>query len=140
MRVVSPARELELEVHLRLASSTSKAPRLSWTGDLDSLTLNAARSIFPAHACSHPLQQSCYVTTVQHTNCSRCRQNGATVFLGAFRVRLKRVLRRSVDGPEPGRGQGLGAPWTPPPTRCERPGREYLIRSLVPLWRLRPRT
>ncbi|RVE52897.1 hypothetical protein evm_002374 [Chilo suppressalis] len=28
------------------------ASRLSWTGDLDSLTQNAARSIFPAHAWS----------------------------------------------------------------------------------------
>ncbi|CAH2061180.1 unnamed protein product, partial [Iphiclides podalirius] len=69
-----------------------------------------------------------------------CRQNGATVFLRAFRVRSKSVLRRSVDGPEPGRGQGLGAPWTPPPTRCVRPGREYRVRCLVPPWLLRTRT
>ncbi|KAL4712471.1 hypothetical protein ACJJTC_007487 [Scirpophaga incertulas] len=40
----------------------------------------------------------------------------------------KRVLRRSADGPEPGRGQGLGAPWTPAlRTRCEPPGREYRV-------------
>lgn len=37
------------------------------------------------------------------------------------------MSRRSADGPEPGRGRGLGAPWTPPPTRCERPGREYRV-------------
>lgn len=40
---------------------------------------------------------------------------------------LERVLRRSADGPEPGRGQGLGAPWTPPPIRYERSGREYRV-------------
>lgn len=38
------------------------------------------------------------------------------------------MLRRSADGPEPGCGQGLGAPWTPALlTRCERPGREYRV-------------
>lgn len=58
----------------------------------------------------------------------QCRRDGATVFFVAFRVRLERVLRRSADGPEPGRGQGLGAPWTPALlTRCERPGREYRV-------------
>ncbi|CAG9570250.1 unnamed protein product [Danaus chrysippus] len=51
-----------------------------------------------------------------------CRRDGATVYLGVFRVRLERVSRCSADGPEPGRGQGLGAPWTPPPIRCERSG------------------
>lgn len=57
----------------------------------------------------------------------QCRQDDATVFVVAFRVRSERVLRRSADGPEPGRGQGLGAPWTPALlTRCEWPGREYL--------------
>ena len=63
-----------------------------------------------------------------------CRQDDATVFVVAFRVRSERVLRRSADGPEPGRGQGLGAPWTPALlTRCEWPGREYRVSSPAPI-------
>lgn len=55
-----------------------------------------------------------------------CCRDGAKVSIVAFRVRSERVSRRSVVGPEPGRGQGLGAPWTPARrTRCEPPGREY---------------
>lgn len=61
-----------------------------------------------------------------------CRRDGATVFLCAFPVRSESVASRGrrPDGPEPGRGQGLGAPWTPAlQTRCERPGREYPCRG-----------
>lgn len=75
-----------------------------------------------------------------------CRRDGATVYLGAFPVRSESVASRGrrPDGPEPGRGQGLGAPWTPAPrTRCERPGREYQSRvpsaeALVPMLRTTP--
>lgn len=75
-----------------------------------------------------------------------CRQDDATVFVVAFRVRSERVLRRSAVGPEPGRGQGLGAPWTPALlTRCEWPGREYHVSLPAPiaysvLWTFRPRS
>ncbi|KAF9824337.1 hypothetical protein SFRURICE_001979 [Spodoptera frugiperda] len=63
-----------------------------------------------------------------------CRQDDATVFVVAFRVRSERVLRRSAVGPEPGRGQGLGAPWTPALlTRCEWPGREYHVSLPAPI-------
>ncbi|KPJ00938.1 hypothetical protein RR46_00874 [Papilio xuthus] len=79
------------------------APRLSWTGDLDSLMYNPARSIFPAHAWS--LTPHATWPTVANANTENLilKRDGLSGVRVRVRVRVYDVCTQRRTNTEPPR-------------------------------------